>query len=72
MKQGALLKGALLILTILTTWMAVRIVELENYRYASSIGMCKEADIIERDKCLQGVQTRTHWLWHLAYGLKLL
>lgn len=27
---------------------------------------------IERDECLNNAETRTHWGWHLAYGLEIL
>lgn len=28
--------------------------------------------LIIRDECLIEAETRTHWLWHLAYGLNIL
>ena len=27
---------------------------------------------IEREKCLETTQTRTHWFWHVLYGVGLL
>ena len=27
---------------------------------------------LEYDKCLETTQTRTHWLWHIVYGIGLL
>jgi hypothetical protein len=47
------------------------VVRLENYRYANFVGACTEFDItkpqqrIEREKCLEATQTRTHWFWHV-------
>jgi hypothetical protein len=54
------------------------VVRLENYRYANFVGACTEFDItkpqqrIEREKCLEATQTRTHWFWHVLYGVGLL
>lgn len=62
----------IVLLTALVLWMSVRIVELENYHYGNSVGMCREFSFIDRDRCLHSTETRTHWLWHLAYGLKLI
>ena len=58
--------------------LASAVVRLENYRYANFVGFCTEFDIkqpvqrIEREKCLEAAQTRTHWFWHLIYGVGLL
>jgi hypothetical protein len=27
---------------------------------------------IERERCLEATQTRTHWFWHVLYGVGLL
>lgn len=62
---------SILVLVALVMWMSARIIDLENYRHASFVGMCAGPDFIERDRCLQSTQTRTHWIWHLAYGLKI-
>jgi hypothetical protein len=49
------------------------VIRLENYRYASSVGFCLEAtNAFDRDRCLSSVETRTHPLWHILYGLRLL
>jgi hypothetical protein len=54
------------------------IVRLENYRYANFVGFCTDFDIkdpqqrIKREACLNNTQTRTHWLFHVAYGVGLL
>lgn len=67
--------ASLIVALALTTNAVVR---LENYRYASSLGMCKEYDIInlaeriKREDCLENAKTRTHWFWHVLYGLEIL
>ena len=54
------------------------VVRLENYRYANFLGFCAEfslrdpQQLIEREKSLNGVQTRTHWFWHVVHGIGLL
>ena len=58
--------------------LASAVVRLENYRDANFVGFCTQFDIknpaqrIEREKCLNATQTRTHWFWHLLYGVGLL
>jgi hypothetical protein len=62
------------VLAALVVWLSLQVIRLENYRYASSIGMCSEQDPMDplsfskRDQCLRAVQTRTNGLWHLWYG----
>lgn len=56
-------------------WFGSVIVKLENYRYASSLGMCSEYLVhqpVERRKCFESTQTRTSPLWHLAYALGMM
>lgn len=54
-------------------WFGSVIVRLENYRYASLVGMCAEqANLVERDRCLRSKETRTSPFWHLAYALGFL
>ncbi len=54
------------------------VARLENYRYANFLGSCSEYAItdpvqrIKRESCLENTQTRTSWLWHILYGLKLI
>ncbi len=69
----------IIFLSCLCIWMGSRIVVLENYRYASQSGICAEyydpdtfENFMRREKCLNEAQTRTHWLWHLIYGMELL
>jgi hypothetical protein len=53
------------------------VVRLENYRYANASGSCTQFDItspqqrVDRDKCLEATQTRTHWFWHVLFGVGL-
>ena len=56
------------------------IIELENYRYANSLGMCHVAGIdyatdpqarIQRDQCLVATNSRTSPMWHLLYALRI-
>lgn len=54
-------------------WFSSVIVRLENFHYASRIGMCSEIgfdQLIKRDQCLNATSTRTNWVWHLFYALK--
>jgi len=69
------LLATLLVALAITTTAVVR---LENYRYANFVGLCSEYDItnpvqrIKREGCLENAETRTHWLWHILYGVKIL
>ncbi len=56
---------AIIILTLALVFMSYRIIAIENERYALLVGVCENNNA----KCLLTVQTRTHWLWHLYYGL---
>jgi hypothetical protein len=64
------------VLVVLCVWMGHRVVVLENYHYASSLNMCNEyanaIDLMKREICLNEKETRTSWVWTLAYGLKIL
>jgi hypothetical protein len=68
----------LVMLVAMVVVLTSAVVRLENYRYANFLGACTEFDItksqqrIEREKCLEATQTRTHWLWHVLYGVGLL
>jgi hypothetical protein len=70
----------LAVITIVALCIAVAaltraVVRLENYRSANAVGFCAEFNIadpqqrIEREKCLDAKQTRTHWVWHIVYAL---
>ncbi len=64
-------------LLLLLIWFGTAIVRLENYHYAVQVGFCREfTRTIERytemDNCLNKTHTRTSFLWHLLYGLKII
>ena len=64
------------ILLIVSIWLGAAVVRLENYHYASVVGMCGEfkpddpSQTVPRHNCLHRTETRTRALWHLYYGLK--
>ena len=66
----------LVVLVILCVWMGHRVVVLENYHYAVQLNFCNEyanpSDLAKREQCLNEKEVRTHWVWNLAYGLKIL
>ena len=64
------------ILSILLVWFGQVIVRIENENYALLVGLCGQnatvADpttILERNRCLEVVETRTSPFWHLYYAL---
>lgn len=58
----------LLILVLAFTF--YRVIQLENERYALTLGMCQQpASNLPDLSCLRDAETRTNWLWHLYYGL---
>jgi hypothetical protein len=71
----------ILLLAVLVIALAITtnaVVRLENYRYANFAGFCSEYDItnpvqrIKREDCLENSKTRTQWLCHILYGVKIL
>lgn len=60
-----------IILLIISIWFAVTIIRLENYHYAVQVGFCADVSVSERDACLRKIETRTHPLYHLFYGLEI-
>ena len=61
----------LLLAALVIVWLSVTLVKVENQRYALQVGMCREANTRLTDfKCLETVQTRTGWWWHLFYALR--
>jgi hypothetical protein len=62
-------------LAVCVLWLSVVVVRLENFHYASVVGMCPEfkADDplqgFKRHQCLHAKETRTSPLWHVFYGL---
>ena len=65
-------------LSLTVVMLGAAVVRLENYRYANFVGMCSEygtvdpVQRIKREDCLENTQTRTHWIWHILYGVKVL
>lgn len=65
----------IVVLLGLLFWFGSVIVRLENYHYASFLGMCEQYPAhrpIERGRCFDNTQSRTSPLWHLAYALDLM
>lgn len=66
-------KAATIALAVLVIWLAISLVRVENERYALSVGMCRDQSTGMADpSCLATVESRTSWLWHLLYGMKVL
>ena len=66
---------AIVVLIIFALMLARAVIRLENYHYASVVGMCSEykpnaqLQSVQRQKCLNNTETRTNPLWHLFYAL---
>lgn len=60
---------------MLVLLMSARLVVLENFHYASVVGMCPQYKVdnpiqnATRHHCLHETETRTSWLWNLFYAL---
>jgi len=63
--------AAIVALLLIIAVLADRVVRIENQRYALSVDLCKydAAKPPQRGDCLQKVQTRTSWFWHLYYAM---
>ena len=76
--KRAVVISVILVLVVMVVALTAAVVRLENYHYANFLGRCAEFDIakpqqrIERERCLKAEQTRTHWFWHVVYGVGLL
>lgn len=63
------------VLIICILVLARAVIRLENYHYASFVGMCSEykandpLQSLQRHECLNNTETRTNALWHLFYAL---
>ena len=63
------------VLTLAVVVLGRAVVRLENYHYANSLGFCDKYDVhdprqlLARDECLIKTRTRTHWFWHILYGI---
>jgi hypothetical protein len=66
----------IIVLILLVVWLSSAVIRLENYHYASQVGMCNDYEYPlewgERDNCLNEKETRTSPIWHLLYGLNIL
>ena len=66
----------ILALVVLVVWLSATVVRLENYRYASIVGICEEIDgeVMKprsaHHECLNNISTRTHFIWHIFYALE--
>lgn len=66
-------RASLLVMFGLLVWFGSAIIRLENYHYASQIGMwADQRDLVVRDHCLNSKETRTHPAWHLLHGWRVL
>lgn len=59
------------VLILVAGFLADRVVRIENQRYALFVDLCKldPANPAKRWDCLENVQTRTSWFWHLYYAM---
>ena len=63
------------ILLLCIVFLSAVVVRLENFHYASVVGMCSEfksddpLQTVKRHDCLHNTETRTSPLWHLLYAL---
>lgn len=63
------------ILIICVLVLARAVIRLENYHYASIVGMCSEykvddpMQLLQQQKCLKNAETRTNPLWHIFNAL---
>ena len=63
------MRNALIItLTVAVMFLSYRLVHVENQRYALLTGLCTPHS---PHTCLEEVETRTSWAWHLLFGLGL-
>jgi hypothetical protein len=73
---------AILVLLLAVLFISDRLVRIENQRYALMIGSCPSPSLLHPRQtsdpavhmrqafdCLDKVQMRTSWFWHLFYGL---
>ena len=58
------------VLLILVALLSAALVRAENQRYGLSLGMCVDKRLGAADyPCLEKLETRTAWYWHIYYGL---
>lgn len=62
-------------LSVFVLLLAVIVIRLENFHYASVVGLCLQHKVDDpvqnskRHQCLHETSTRTSPLWHLFYAL---
>ncbi|MGU3538882.1 hypothetical protein [Methylobacterium sp. A54F] len=63
--------AAIFALAVLAVFLAYRLTEVENQRYALTLSMCpgRNGAPVPDLACLRTVQTRTSRAWHLWYAL---
>ncbi len=71
-----MIKNIVIVILIICIFLLARaVIRLENYHYANVVGMCSEFKLddplqsIQRQECLNKIETRTNSLWHLFYAL---
>lgn len=59
------------LLAALLLWSCFALVKVENRLYALEVGMCPATppQLIPDLACLEKIETRTAWWWHLYYAL---
>jgi hypothetical protein len=59
-------------LAVMLLWVSASLVRVENQRYALTTGMCapRPPHPVPDMTCLERVETRTGWWWHLYYAMK--
>ena len=64
----------LIVAVLLIVWLSAALVRVENQRYAMLTGMCPGRipglAHLPDPVCLQKVETRTAWYWHLVHALR--
>jgi hypothetical protein len=72
MKSLAAHRVALAAAILLIAWLVMILVRVENERYALSLGMCFDNPNITLPnyECLDGLETRTAWWWHVYYAVQ--
>ena len=57
----------------LLVWTLITLADVENQRYALSIGLCPNSSAgKEYLECINSVETRTNPIWHVVYALGML
>lgn len=63
-------KVATVALALAVVRLSAALVKAENQRYGQSLGMCIDKRLNTADhSCLEKLETRTAWYWHVYYAL---